>query len=93
MCLFQLRRLSIRKLRKVVLVEGKMVVPCRVKERLSGSRRLLQRKSKIIKMVVGELIRNFMEKSQSMTALHAIFSLDVAVVGSEWLQAIFKSLA
>jgi hypothetical protein len=44
-------------------------------------------------MVLGGLITIFMEKSQSMTALHMIFSLDVAVVGSEWLQVIFKSSA
>jgi hypothetical protein len=74
-------------------VEGKIAVPCRVKERLAGSSRLLRRKSKIIKMVLGGLIRSFMEKSQSTTALHAMFSLDVAKVGSEWLQAIVRSSA
>ncbi len=73
-----------------MLVEGKMVVPCRVKKRLAGSNRLLRRKSKIMKMVLGGLIRSFMEKSQSLAALHAMFSLDVAKVGSEWLQAIVR---
>ena len=76
-----------------MLVKGKMVVSCRVKERLAGSNRLLRRKSKIIKMVLGRLIRSCMEKTQSTTALHAMFSLGVAKVGSEWLQAIVRSSA
>lgn len=43
---------------------------------------------------LGGLIRSFIEKSQLMTALQMMFSLEVAItLGSEWLQTIVRSSA
>ena len=44
-------------------------------------------------IVLGGFMRSFIEKSQPMTAMPAMFSLEVAVEGSGWLQAIVRSSA